>query len=121
MERPRFDLSDIARPSVPDDAIEDEPSMVDGWVIMRPLDQYGREFFSGINGRWFRSWARYEKDAVLRTRFPEATTVYDDEEVAKRTLVEMDDTGTAIVAAVLRRLPEEEKLESDRGDRKLDY
>ncbi len=115
----RVEPLEFTRPEgIPNVEIEDEPSPVDGYVLVRPVDRWARELFSAGPGRWFRTGARYEKDGVMRTRIPESTTIYGDHDQAARMLAEMDDTGTGVVAAVPKLLEAEELLEADRDVRR---
>lgn len=120
MERAKPDLRLIRPPDglLPnDDALEDDPNPIAGWVIVRATSQTGREFWCEDHGRWYRSKVHYEKGGVLVSRFPDATTVYDDEDAARRIASQVDPTGLAVLAAVPRRLEHEERLANDRTAR----
>ena len=96
--------------------IEDEPSPVAGWVVVRPLDRWGREYFAASPGAWFRGRVSFE-EGIARSRHPDATTVYNEWEDARAAREAVDDTGTAVIAAVLRIPEEDERLENDRRAR----
>ncbi len=116
--REQYSLA-IPEPSYlrPDDEIDDTDEIpVDGWVITRPISMFWREFFNGGHGRWFKCKAAW-RNGVLRTEHPQVASVYDDRETALRTMAEVDDTGTAVVAAIPRLRPEEEQVREDRAMR----
>jgi hypothetical protein len=120
MDRAAAPDLDQYRPERFSDIEGDGDDHVAGYVLVRPVSHQQREFWCADLGRWLR-WGVSWEAGVTRTVCPDRTTVYGDEDTAREQLRARvaEDGVITYLAAVPKAAELEQRLETDRGFRRL--